>query len=181
MSVVCRDLIGLRRPDPLAVDAFRRPRRRAVHRREDPPIEPEPTPEEGEGHKTPPANPRAAPDGQHQPRDGRESPADAPPVGGTSARVIVHPENAEYRTCFGPHCLVPLQARLALKGVSMATTTICPHPGHATLINVFTVAPERQRELVDLLIDATEQVIQHVPGFISANIHASIDGTRVVN
>ena len=63
----------------------------------------------------------------------------------------------------------------------MATTTIEPHAAYATLINVFTVAPERQRELVDLLIEATEKAIKHVPGFISANIHASTDGTRVVN
>ena len=63
----------------------------------------------------------------------------------------------------------------------MATTTIEAHAHHLTLVNVFTVSPDRQRELVDLLIDATERVIQHVPGFISANIHASVDGTRVVN
>jgi len=50
-----------------------------------------------------------------------------------------------------------------------------------TLINVFTVAPERQRELVELLTRATEEVIQHLPGFISANIHASTDGIRVTN
>jgi quinol monooxygenase YgiN len=56
-----------------------------------------------------------------------------------------------------------------------------PAPPHVTLINVFTVIPERQRELIDLLIEATEQVIQHVRGFISANIHASTDGMRVVN
>ena len=55
-----------------------------------------------------------------------------------------------------------------------------PAPPQVTLINVFTVIPERQRELTDLLIEATEQVIQHVPGF-RANIHASTDGTRVVN
>jgi quinol monooxygenase YgiN len=63
----------------------------------------------------------------------------------------------------------------------MAPTTIEPQAAYITLINVFTVEPERQRELVDLLIEATEQVIKDVPGFISANIHASTDGTRVVN
>ena len=50
-----------------------------------------------------------------------------------------------------------------------------------TLINVFTVAPEKQEELVDLLIEATEQTMRHLPGFISANIHKSYDGRRVVN
>src|SRR5215210_747393 len=51
----------------------------------------------------------------------------------------------------------------------------------ATLINVFTVAPENQQELVDILIEATENVLRHLPGFVSANIHKSFDGTRVTN
>lgn len=51
----------------------------------------------------------------------------------------------------------------------------------ATLINVFTVLPERQAELVALLSRATEETMKDRPGFISANIHASADGERVVN
>lgn len=51
----------------------------------------------------------------------------------------------------------------------------------ATLVNVFAVAPEDQEELVKVLEDATEQVMRHLPGFVSANIHTSLDGTRVVN
>ncbi|GAA4951858.1 antibiotic biosynthesis monooxygenase [Streptomonospora halophila] len=51
----------------------------------------------------------------------------------------------------------------------------------ATLINVFTVRPERQRELADCLAAATDEVMRHVPGFVSANIHISGDGERVVN
>ena len=50
-----------------------------------------------------------------------------------------------------------------------------------TLINVFTVAPERQQDLVSALEEATERSIRHRPGFVSVNIHASLDGTRVVN
>lgn len=50
-----------------------------------------------------------------------------------------------------------------------------------TLINVFTVAPENQQRLVDLLVEATDAVIKRLPGFISANIHRGIDGTKVVN
>jgi quinol monooxygenase YgiN len=50
-----------------------------------------------------------------------------------------------------------------------------------TLINVFTVKPENQQALVQLLVDATEQTMRHVPGFISASIHKSHDGTKVVN
>ncbi|MGH3786364.1 MAG: antibiotic biosynthesis monooxygenase family protein [Pseudonocardiaceae bacterium] len=63
----------------------------------------------------------------------------------------------------------------------MSTTTIATDRDVATLINVFAVARENQQPLVDLLIEATEQVMRHRPGFISANIHASLDGTRVVN
>ncbi|MFF4099274.1 antibiotic biosynthesis monooxygenase family protein [Streptomyces sp. NPDC001903] len=51
----------------------------------------------------------------------------------------------------------------------------------ATLINVFTVAPERQQELIGLLARATEETMRHQPGFICANFHASEDGQRVIN
>lgn len=60
-------------------------------------------------------------------------------------------------------------------------TTIAAGAPVATLINVFTVRPDRQRELVDLLSRATEEFMRHQPGFVSANIHASADGVRVVN
>jgi quinol monooxygenase YgiN len=60
-------------------------------------------------------------------------------------------------------------------------TVITEHADHATLINVFTVEPERARQLADLLAAATEDVMRHIDGFISANIHVSTDGTRVVN
>ncbi|MET0474821.1 MAG: antibiotic biosynthesis monooxygenase [Mycobacterium sp.] len=60
-------------------------------------------------------------------------------------------------------------------------TTIARNAPLATLINVFTVEPANAAELAELLEEATEQVMQHVPGFVSANIHLSTDGTRVVN
>lgn len=50
-----------------------------------------------------------------------------------------------------------------------------------TLINVFTVEPENQQKLADLLVEATEKTMKNVPGFISANIHKSDDGVRVTN
>ncbi len=50
-----------------------------------------------------------------------------------------------------------------------------------TLINVFTVDPGHQQELVDLLINATREAMQYVPGFVSASIHKSSDGSRVTN
>ncbi|MEU6405720.1 antibiotic biosynthesis monooxygenase [Streptomyces sp. NPDC046985] len=51
----------------------------------------------------------------------------------------------------------------------------------ATLINVFTVSPERQEELVQLLARATEETMKHQPGFVCANFHTSHDGRRVIN
>jgi len=60
-------------------------------------------------------------------------------------------------------------------------TTIKEHAPLTTLINVFTVAPERASELAELLRVATEETMRFVPGFISANIHVSTDGTRVIN
>ena len=48
-----------------------------------------------------------------------------------------------------------------------------------TVINVFTVAPEQQARLVELLTRATERSIRHVPGFVGAALHRGLDGTRV--
>ena len=60
-------------------------------------------------------------------------------------------------------------------------STITQNSRLLTMINVFSVAPERQQELVDLLVEATEQTVRVLPGFISANIHKSVDGIRVTN
>lgn len=60
-------------------------------------------------------------------------------------------------------------------------STISVDQDVATLINVFTVTPDRQKRLAEVLGQATEQVMRHLPGFVSANIHVSTDGTRVVN
>jgi quinol monooxygenase YgiN len=61
-----------------------------------------------------------------------------------------------------------------------AMTEISTTP-QLTLINTFTVAPDKQDELIALLDTATAQVMQNLPGFVSANIHRSLDGKRVVN
>lgn len=42
-----------------------------------------------------------------------------------------------------------------------------------TLVNVFTVAPDRQQALVDLRVAATEQTMCHQPAYVSANITAA--------
>jgi quinol monooxygenase YgiN len=60
-------------------------------------------------------------------------------------------------------------------------TTISPRANLVTLVNVFAVEPDKQQALVDLLNRATDETIRHLPGFISANIHRSLDGVRVTN
>jgi antibiotic biosynthesis monooxygenase (ABM) superfamily enzyme len=52
--------------------------------------------------------------------------------------------------------------------------------GVVTQINVFTVPPDRQQELIELLSEAAV-FASSVPGWISASVHRSLDGTRVVN
>jgi antibiotic biosynthesis monooxygenase (ABM) superfamily enzyme len=50
-----------------------------------------------------------------------------------------------------------------------------------TLITVHFCKPEDQQQLVDVLLEAVNTTYQHLPGFISANIHKSLDGVRVTN
>src|SRR5258708_36364232 len=47
-----------------------------------------------------------------------------------------------------------------------------------TVINVFTVEPQKQARLVELLTRATETSIRRVPGFVAAALHRSLDGTK---
>jgi hypothetical protein len=50
-----------------------------------------------------------------------------------------------------------------------------------TFISVFDVDQSDQQDLVGVLAEGTKKVMQHRPGFVSGNILASNDGTRVVN
>jgi quinol monooxygenase YgiN len=50
-----------------------------------------------------------------------------------------------------------------------------------TLINVFTPPPADQQKVIDMLVEATEKTMKHLPGFVSASIHKSLDGAQVVN
>lgn len=63
----------------------------------------------------------------------------------------------------------------------MTTSIIQEGTSTVTLVNVFTVDPKDQQRLVERWLRATEEVIRHLPGFISANVHRSLDGTKVVN
>jgi quinol monooxygenase YgiN len=58
-------------------------------------------------------------------------------------------------------------------------TKISPSPKSVTLINVFTVEPANQQQLLELLARATETSVRHAPGFISSSLHRGLDGTKV--
>ncbi len=59
--------------------------------------------------------------------------------------------------------------------------TIATGQDVVTLVNVFTVTPDRQEQLAGLLAEATRTTMNRLPGYVSANIHRSLDGTKVVN
>jgi len=58
-------------------------------------------------------------------------------------------------------------------------TTISTTSGLITLINVFTVELANQRRLIELLTEATEVSVRRAPGFVSASLHRSTNGTKV--
>jgi len=60
-------------------------------------------------------------------------------------------------------------------------TTIDSSKKVCTLINVFTVAPEKHLELFNLLKEATENVMRKLPGYLSANLHISDDKKTITN
>lgn len=82
-----------------------------------------------------------------------------------------------------PDCLGPVVDRGYPRGnhtgVSLRMTTISPSRKLVTLINVFTVEPVNQRQLIELLARATETSVRYAAGFISASLHRSLDGTKV--
>lgn len=61
----------------------------------------------------------------------------------------------------------------------MAMTTISEKATLLTFINVFTVRPENQDLLVELLTQATDVSVRYAKGFVSSALHRSLDGTKV--
>jgi quinol monooxygenase YgiN len=55
-----------------------------------------------------------------------------------------------------------------------------PRPAMTTLLNVLTVDPANQAQLLELLRANTDAVIRTLDGWISTDLIASADGTRVV-
>jgi quinol monooxygenase YgiN len=58
-------------------------------------------------------------------------------------------------------------------------TTISLNAKLVALINVFSVDPENQQRLLELLARATETSVRHAPGFVSSSLHRGLDGTKV--
>ena len=50
-----------------------------------------------------------------------------------------------------------------------------------TLVNVFTVEPDNQQKLIQLLKEGTEAFFRKQPGFISSSVHTGKEGGRAVN
>jgi quinol monooxygenase YgiN len=70
--------------------------------------------------------------------------------------------------------------KTAVEPASQRTmTTISKDAKLVTFINVFTVEPANQQRLVDLLARFTDASVRHAPGFVSAALHRSLDGTKV--
>ena len=59
--------------------------------------------------------------------------------------------------------------------------TIRADSGVMTLINVFAVDSENEQKLVAVLKEGTEALMSKRAGYISASIHVSKDGRRVIN
>lgn len=59
-------------------------------------------------------------------------------------------------------------------------TTIVADSQQIIAVTVFTVAPEHQQQLIDLLARAGQEVIRKQPGFVSIKIHKSLDGAHVL-
>ena len=60
-------------------------------------------------------------------------------------------------------------------------TTISPDGQYVTAINTFAVDPSNQQAVIRLLTSAVDLLAKTQPGFISATIHKSADGKKVLN
>jgi quinol monooxygenase YgiN len=81
----------------------------------------------------------------------------------------------------GSKALTHLHDNQAIWATGCSVPTIDKENDIVTLVNVFTVDPANQKKVVDMLVEATAKTMQHLPGFVSASIHKSLDGVRVVN
>jgi quinol monooxygenase YgiN len=59
-------------------------------------------------------------------------------------------------------------------------TTIRVDSAVTTLVNVFTVEPHNQPEVLALLEEGVESLFSKLPGWISSNLHKSRDGRQII-
>jgi quinol monooxygenase YgiN len=76
---------------------------------------------------------------------------------------------------------LPMAAGETQHGRQPMEMTIRANSGVMTLINVFTVDPGNQQRLVAVLKEGTEALMSQRSGYISASVHVSKDGRRVIN
>jgi quinol monooxygenase YgiN len=60
-------------------------------------------------------------------------------------------------------------------------TTLDAKDPYVTLINTFAVDPQRAEQLLEVLSRATEETMRYLPGFVSANLHLSLDRKHIAN
>src|SRR2546425_11982216 len=66
------------------------------------------------------------------------------------------------------------------EGVAVKRVRIKERSG-ITLIDVLTVDPGNQDQLVKILAEATETTLRHMPGYFSSVIHKSVEGRKVTS
>lgn len=76
--------------------------------------------------------------------------------------------------------LAASMAALPLSALADDTAKITPDANVLTMINVWTPADGKQAEFVTLLEAALSNELIHQPGFVSGNIHRSLDSDHVV-
>ncbi|MGH2550488.1 MAG: antibiotic biosynthesis monooxygenase family protein [Thermomicrobiales bacterium] len=54
-----------------------------------------------------------------------------------------------------------------------------PNSDQLIFINVFTVLPENQVRLLEILTHVTDTFVRHAPGFISSTLYRGLDGDKV--
>lgn len=59
-------------------------------------------------------------------------------------------------------------------------SSIDPSAGVLTMVNVLTQIPGKQSETIKLLQAGMNETMRHQPGFISANVHRSLNSEHVV-
>ena len=71
-------------------------------------------------------------------------------------------------------------ANFAYTETEITVSRIDPAAGIVTMVNVLTPTQGKQAETIRLLQIAMNRTMRHQPGFISANIHRSLDSEHVV-